>query len=124
MDQAAPGRVIKRRYFAWAADDKIKSNMGYYLQALIGKSQTLKAKGLLFQSARIVLLEQNVAMIPLTDELCEEVGLSSEVENFYKLSPEIEEWAQRISAGGFVAYVEAEFFGGTGGQSAIAWNVG
>jgi len=98
--------------------------MSYVLHALIGKSETLKANGSLFQSARIVSLEQDIAIIPLTDKICEEVGVSSEIENFYKLSPEIEKWAQRISTAGFVAYIEAEFFGGDGSQSAIAWNAG
>jgi hypothetical protein len=109
---------------ARAAGDKIKNKMGYYLQALIGKNQTLKVNALLFQSARFVLLEQDIAMIPITEELCEEIDAISQVEGFYKLSPEIEEWAKRISASGFVAYVEAEFFGGDGGQGAIAWNAG
>jgi hypothetical protein len=98
--------------------------MSYVLHALIGKSETLKANDSPFQSARIVALEQNIAIIPLTDELCEEIGASSEIEKFYKLSPEIEEWAQQISTAGFVAYIKAEFFGGDGGQSAIAWNAG
>jgi hypothetical protein len=98
--------------------------MSYVLHALIGKCETLKANGSPFQSARIVSLEQNIAIIPLTDELCEEIGVSSEIKNFYKLSPEIEEWAQRISTSGFVVYIEAEFFGGDGGQSVIAWNFG
>ncbi len=100
--------------------------MGYFLQALIGKSQTLKANVSLFQSARIVLLEQDIAIIPITDELCEEIDAISqiEVEGFEKLFPEIEEWAQRISTTGLVAYIEAEFFGGDGSQSAIAWNAG
>jgi hypothetical protein len=98
--------------------------MGYFLQALIGKSQTLKANVSLFQNARIVLLEHDIAIIPITDELCEEIDAINqiEVEGFNKLSPKIEEWAMRISATGLVAHVVAEFFGGDGGQSAIAWN--
>jgi hypothetical protein len=81
--------------------------MGYFLQALIGKSQTLKANVSLFQNARIVLLEHDIAIIPITDELCEEIDAINqiEVEGFNKLSPKIEEWAMRISATGLVAHV-------------------
>jgi hypothetical protein len=109
---------------ARAAGDKVKFKMGYFLQALIGKQQTFKTNISPFQNVRIVTLQQDIAIIPITNELCEEIGVNSEIEKFYKLSPEIEEWAQQISAAGFVAYVEAEFFGGTGSQSAIAWNAG
>ena len=98
--------------------------MGYYLYAFIGKSQTLKANALQFQSARIVLLKQDVAMIPLTHELHQEIDVGHAIEGFSELSSEIEEWAQQLSAAGIVAYIEAEFFGGDGGQSAVAWNAG
>jgi hypothetical protein len=98
--------------------------MGYYLQALIGKSETLKTNVSSLQHARIVLLEQNRGMVPLTNELCEEIGLSQETDEFNKLCPEIEEWAQRISAAGLVAYIEAEYFGGDGSQSAVVWDGG
>lgn len=96
--------------------------MSYVLYALIGKRQTLEAVALPFPTARIVPLEQNIAIIPLTDELCEDMGASSEIENLYKLSPELEEWALRISKAGLVVYIEAEFFGGSGNQSALGWN--
>lgn len=98
--------------------------MGYYLQAIIGKQQTLAQHVSEFQHARIVPLAQGIAIIPITDDLYDEVADGGDVDRFYKLSPGIEEWAQRISAGAPVAYIEAEFFGGTGGQSAVAWSEG
>jgi hypothetical protein len=98
--------------------------MAYVLQALIGKNQTLKADSVPFQHARIVLLKQGMAMIPLTDELWNEIDAGNTIEGFGKLSIEIEQWAQQISNTGLVAYIEAEFFGGTGDQGALAWNNG
>jgi hypothetical protein len=98
--------------------------MSYQLFALIGKSQTFKREELSFQNARIVALQQEIAMIPLTDELFEEIDSSDQIGNFLKLSSEVEDWAQQISSKGLVAYVEAEFFGGEGDQSAVAWNAG
>ena len=98
--------------------------MGYYLQAIIGKQQTLAQHSSDFQRARIVPLAQGIAIIPLTDDLYDEIGDGGEVERFEKLSPGVDEWAQRISVIAPVGYIEAEFFGGTGGQSAVAWSGG
>lgn len=63
-------------------------------------------------------------MIPLTDELYEEIGGDGEPDTFYKFSPQLEEWASLMSQHAPVAYVEAEYFGGVGGQNAIAWSKG
>jgi hypothetical protein len=98
--------------------------MGYYLQAIIGKQQTLAQHASDFQYARVIPLVQGIAIIPLTDDLYDEIADGGEVEHFEKLSPGVEEWAQRMSAVATVAYIEAEFFGGTGGQSAVAWSGG
>ncbi len=95
--------------------------MGYFLYALIGKSETFKEEVLPYKNARVVQLGQGIAIIPITDELYEEIDSSDEIEKFEKLSSEIKEWAQRISSVAPVAYIEAEFFGGVGGQSAILW---
>lgn len=63
-------------------------------------------------------------MIPITDALYEELGGDGEVDTFYRLAPGVEEWAQRISQHSIVAYIEAEYFGGVGGQSTVAWSNG
>jgi hypothetical protein len=98
--------------------------MGYYLQAIMGKQQTLAQHASAFQHARVVPLAQDVAIIPMTDALYDEIANGGAVERFEKLSPGVEEWLQRISVVAPVAYIEAEFFGGTGGQSAVAWSAG
>ena len=98
--------------------------MGYLLQAFIGKADTLGKHTSDFQSARLVPLTQGMALIPLTDDLHDEIGSGDEVERFEKLSPAVEQWAQRISSAAPIAYIEAEFFGGDGGQSAVVWSGG
>ncbi len=60
-------------------------------------------------------------MIPMTNELFEEIGGDGEVDTFYKFSPAVEDWAKRLSQDSPIAYVEAEYFGGVGGQSSVAW---
>jgi hypothetical protein len=97
-------------------------HMGYYLQAIVGRG--LKAHGSDFRNARVVSLERGVLMIPVTDLLHEEIGRGGESERFEKLSPGVEEWVRRISRDSPAAYIEAEFFGGDGGQSAVVWSEG
>lgn len=71
-----------------------------------------------------------MAIIPLTDELFDEISASEDlgafedVDKFYKLSPRVEAWVKRISLNSPVGYLEADYFGGNGGQSAIAWSDG
>jgi hypothetical protein len=96
--------------------------MGYYLHAFIGKEDVLGKHTTEFQHAHLVPLTQGMALIPLTDDLLEEIGSGAEASHFDKLSPAVEQWAQRISSIAPIAYVEAVFFGGDGGQSAVAWS--
>ncbi len=98
--------------------------MGYYLEAIIGNQQTLAQCASAFQHARVVPLAQEIAIIPITDDLFNEIPRSGLVERFEKLSTGVEKWAQHISKVAPVAYIEAEFFGGSGGQSAVMWSGG
>ncbi|MGO8763673.1 MAG: hypothetical protein ACLQSR_00890 [Limisphaerales bacterium] len=94
--------------------------MGYFLQALIGKADTLGKHTSEFRHVHLILLPQGMAMIPLTDDLHDEID--GDNLGFVKLTSTVEQWAQRISSLAPVAYVEAEFFGGAGGQNAVVWS--
>ena len=102
--------------------------MGYYLQALIGKTDSLTNEPNGFASEHRIELAQGLTMILMTEELCEEIAdkFPSESEapwdGFMMLTDCVAELAKYISRLTPVAYVEAEYFGGTGGQSAIVWD--
>jgi hypothetical protein len=101
--------------------------MTYILQAIIGKDSLLRESDL--ARAQVCHLAQGMAMIPLTDGLLEEVqetfGQSGEpFPEFEKLSASVVEWLRKLSEKSLVAYVEAEFWGGTGSQSAVVWQHG
>src|SRR5215469_16143760 len=98
--------------------------MGYYLQAFVGTAKALNERVSDFQHAHLVELPQMMALIPLTDELHCGVGIGSEADRFEKLSVQVLQWGQRISIIAPLAYIEAEFFGGVGGQSSIVWSRG
>lgn len=101
--------------------------MGYYLQALICKSQSLKNKVNSFSFEHRIHLAQDFTMIVVTDGLCEEVAdkyFCDEHEpykEFSMFSGSLAEWAKELSNLTPIAYLEAEYFGGVGGQSAIVW---
>jgi hypothetical protein len=68
-------------------------------------------------------------MIPVTDELFDAIQAAlpdedERLQRFEKLSAPVAWWARNLSASGMIAYIEAEFFGGVGGQSAVAWRDG
>jgi hypothetical protein len=96
--------------------------MSYVLQALVGKGETLQSHTSDFQHVHVVPLPQGLALIPIVDDLHEHFGEDGAREGFYRLSSDIEVWAQQMSASSPVAYIEAEFFGGDGSQSAVVWS--
>lgn len=95
--------------------------MGYDIQAIISTQSVLEARSVDFCSAVVAPLGAGLALIPITDELLDEVGASGDSGKFYKFTPAIADWLRTISVSAPAAYVEAEFFGGAGGQGAVAW---
>lgn len=69
-------------------------------------------------------------MVPITAALYDQfiaatpVGEGQLLQQFTYLSEAIAEELRLLSVRGGVAYVEADFFGGTGVQQAVVWNSG
>lgn len=67
-------------------------------------------------------------LLPLTAAIVAEITGGADgteiVDGFYELTAGIAEWARRRSEHGVVAYIDVEFFGGTGFHAAIAWRDG
>ena len=95
--------------------------MAYEIQAIVSTQSVLAVHRTRFASAAIVPLVSGFALIPITGELLHEVGASGESGQFYKFTLPIAGWLRAISASAPAAYIEAEFFGGVGGQSATVW---
>jgi hypothetical protein len=95
--------------------------MGYDIQAIISTQPVLEAHSADFSSAVVAPLGSGFALIPITDELLDEIGASGESGQFYKFTPAVADWLRSISASAPAAYVEAEFFGGVGEQGATVW---
>lgn len=98
--------------------------MGYELQAVIG-GDPLRAGAAGLASARLGMLDQGLALLPITDDLFESVADgSAPALGFWRLPGGFEWVLARWSERGPLAYVEAEFFGGLGVQRAAVWDGG
>lgn len=84
--------------------------MSYQLSAVIGPEAVLGT-----QFGESVRLAGGLALAPVVSRSGDAVGL------FHGLTESLRQQLVSASRAGLVAYVEAEFFGGRGTQSAIAW---
>lgn len=100
--------------------------MAFELSAVIGGGPTVTELGDSLQSP-VVALDQSFALLPWTsrDQAGPRgVAAPSELVMFEYLDDELLQGLTRISHQGPVAYVEAEFFGGQGEQSAAVLHRG
>lgn len=100
--------------------------MSYELCALVGRHE-LVARAASEAGAVAIGLPQGFGLLPVTDEVFDYLGdgaVKPFRDVFWFLSGGVEELARRISLGGAIAYLEADIFGGTGTQAAVAWSGG
>ena len=104
--------------------------MTYTLEALVGRNEINQEELSHFLNVKLISLNQKVWLIPLTRALTSELTEVNEVRKVAVL-PELQSasasaifLAQKLSQNGKVAYLEAEFFGGEGGQASAGWQNG
>jgi len=101
--------------------------MGYEIEAIIAKTDTLALLSRSCKNAQVISLKQGFGLIPLIDELFDEwqsvrsQHKADPFTGFSRLSSAVADQLRELSKSGQVAYIEAEFFGGVGGQSSVAW---
>lgn len=102
--------------------------MGHAIQAFIAREEVLRAAAARLGNAHVAPLGQGFALVPLTDDLHDEVtepGSGAAYEGrLWKLSSALARLAAEWSRQGPVAYVETEYFGGIGDQAALVWEGG
>jgi hypothetical protein len=102
--------------------------MGHVLHAVIGRKPPVVHFAGRWFSACLVGLPQGFALVPLTESLFDEIATTAQSESsdpfpeFERLSATVEAALRDASAAGPVAYIETNYFGGCGTQSAIAWD--
>lgn len=105
--------------------------MAHFISGLIGRSDTLDKLSQPFASRAAAELDQGYAFLPLDEPDFRRiaggtpgVAVDDDDESFQHLTWELIEILQRASSGCEFAYVETEYFGGVGGQGAIAFRNG
>ncbi|TDB91613.1 hypothetical protein E1264_01290 [Actinomadura sp. KC216] len=98
----------------------------YCLQAVIAGEPVLRRVAAGVVEARIVSVGQGLSLLPMTDAFCDAVTVvgAAELDGFWKAPAGFGRLLAECSVAGPVAYVEAEYFGGTGSQVAQVWDGG
>jgi len=98
--------------------------MGHQLNAFVANKEVLKLIQEKYSNTRIVILNEDWGMIPLTEELFDEINdfvSSDEVYNAAYLTEHIEEKILGIVGKAGIAYIETDYLGGMGSQFGICW---
>lgn len=105
--------------------------MGHHLRAVIGKAQPVAQLARGWPHARLVLLPQGFALIPTTSALRAEMFEAFAEKDaphphaeLDLLSAALAHAIRDASQGARLAYIETDYFGGVGTQSAIGWENG
>jgi hypothetical protein len=106
--------------------------MPYELNAVIGRFDLLRSQTAGIREAVVAPLRQRMGLLPVTKQLlAEPAGLVSgqdgagpESQPFTVMCPAFEQVLSHWSRGGPIAYVEADFHGGDGCQTAAVWRTG
>ena len=99
--------------------------MGYYLHAFICKHADTNIFTDNFDKAKKIEIGQGLSLIPMTEELFDQINnfvVSNSVDKFDYLTDNIETKILQLIDDKKFAYVEAEYFGGEGGQITIIWS--
>lgn len=99
--------------------------MGYNLQAFICKKEDTELLTYRFAAAKKVSMGQGLDIIPMTEELFDEINNmipSESIDKFVFMTEHLEQEILKTIGAIKFAYVEADYFGGIGGQTAIVWN--
>ena len=94
----------------------------YSLCALLGDSSHLKSRLAEVPGIRVIDLQGDLGMVPLSEPLLREVqerwpgavGSTHVAGVFEFLTPPVENWVRALSKGSAIAYIETEYFGGEG----------
>lgn len=100
--------------------------MGHSLEAVIATEPVLRELAGPIKEAHIVPLGQHLSLLPMTDEFFDAITSAGapRLDGFWKAPAGFGSALAACSATGPVAYVETEFFGGLGTQSAQVWDGG
>jgi hypothetical protein len=104
--------------------------MGHSVEALIIPDALVASALVEIPHTRPLQLSQGLHIVPITDATLDALRErfphveEPAIPEFWKMSGPLGLIAERLSQSGPVAYIETEYFGGTGGQAATVWESG
>ena len=101
--------------------------MSYVLQAILAKETVIDQLLAALKAGKKISLEQGFAMIPLDEALIDRIDATPDtqtISDLIYLTEAIEEKVLRMLGKEKFAYLESEFFGGSGGHQGILWEAG
>jgi hypothetical protein len=102
-------------------------NMGHHITGLIASQTTLAGLDAPFAKQPRFALAEGLGFLPLDYENLDDVVghyAGGAVGKFENLTPKLIALLEKTSESCVLAYVETEYFGGTGGQSAVVFRQG
>jgi len=101
--------------------------MSYVLQAILAKETVIDRLLAEIKAGKKIPLEQGFAMIPLDAKLADIIDPdkdSESIDDFIMLTDTLEKILLESLKEAKFAYLESEFFGGSGGHQGIVWEGG
>jgi hypothetical protein len=101
--------------------------MGYTLRAFLGPTLAVQQLASHFQHAYRVDLAADLSLLPMTEDLYDEVSHfveSPPIASCLLLTSYVEEQVLAVLGPASIGYVEADYFGGQGRQIGLFWQVG
>jgi len=104
--------------------------MGHSVEAIVGKTELITSLADDWVSAKATRLEQGFSMIKMEDQLIDDISelanlpQNNIVEGFEFLTLSLESILKQKAIGAEIAYIETEYFGGSGVQAAILYKNG
>lgn len=98
--------------------------MGYNLKAFIGQVERLEPVTSRFKNAKLISLNEQIALIPMTGDLFNEINdyrTNNNIDGYEYLTTAIESEILKTINTGLIAYIEVDYFGGVGIQNGILW---
>jgi hypothetical protein len=98
--------------------------MGYSLQAFICKASDAICLTNKFDSAAATDLGQELSLIPMTEDLFDQINNfqnSPPIDGFIYLTENVEKEILLAIGNKLFTYIEADYYGGHGGQIAMIW---
>jgi hypothetical protein len=105
--------------------------MSHYIHSIICKTEQIKTIANKLQNAKFANLRQDITLIPMTDELFDTITESADfkkddipTDKFTYANSSILGLLCEISIEVAIGYIETDYFGGTGTQTAILFEQG